>query len=259
MVLVMLARWMRLLGPCVALVLLVGCASQHSDGGLWDRQAIQQEDVQGRLPAPQRQAARRGVELAAADAALETEQERLGQELADCPSAAREPLKPSAFIEVRDSVRIRAAGDTARLQRVGSQALADWYVRRARATGSMQQCDSARAALNGQTQAQQPVTDVVGQLGWATVTRAASYPGDALAAPTNEQATALYGLAWTDTLRAQSPLPEQLSAAYGGALLTEQPLPPAIGGRSSEEVVDVLAPAYPTVEPDALLLALTAR
>ena len=46
---------------------------------------------------------------------------------------------------------------------------------------------------------------------------------------------------------------------YGGSLQTFSPLPESLRGRTPEDVVDELAPAYPQWEPDALLHALTER
>jgi hypothetical protein len=142
---------------------------------------------------------------------------------------------------------------------VANQALADWFVRRARATGSPERCAMARAALAGRTTTQAPSPELLNELGWATVTRSANYPGTPDDNLNDATARALYALGWSDTVRAASPLPEHLSAVYGGALVTEQPLPRTLQGRSPEEAVDALAPAFPSLEPDAILQALVAR
>jgi len=153
-------------------------------------------------------------------------------------------------------MRIRASGDAQRLAHVSNQALADWYLRRARQTGNADQCTKARAALSGQVSptpnpptpnpaapnpaasnpaapnsaapnqaapnpaapnpaAPDSAAPIPASLGDATVTRAQGYPGDVLQVPTTtpEQAVTLYGLGWTDTVHAPSPLPEYLALA----------------------------------------------
>src|SRR3954452_6909725 len=153
MVLVMLARWMRrrrLGGLSIALLVLAGCAPGPSDGGLWDRQGGRQGGVVGNLSTAQRSAAAHATELGLVDAQLASEDTRLSTALDMCPGAERAGLQASPADPLRDSMRIRASADAQRLAHVSNQALADWYLRRARQTGKADQCTKARAALSGQ-------------------------------------------------------------------------------------------------------------
>ena len=88
------------------------------------------------------------------------------------------------------------------------------------------------------------------------MTRAPGYPGDVLQPATPEEAVTLYGLAWTDTLHAPSPLPQYLAATYGGTPSLDSP---GAAIAKPEDQVDTLAPAYPAWEPDAIWQALSTR
>lgn len=126
---------MRRLVLVAASTVLAGCAAPHSDGGLWARQALQQELALSRLAEGQRAATAHAFELQLADEALDAEQARIEQ------------CRPPASSTLRDSILIRIADDPPRQLRVAQQALADAYLRQA-------QCDNARAALAGAIPAQ---------------------------------------------------------------------------------------------------------
>ncbi|MDQ3810978.1 MAG: hypothetical protein M3336_11865, partial [Chloroflexota bacterium] len=130
---------MRRLGVAVAAIVLAGCSAPSADagdGGLWAREAIRQELSLARLSDPRRAALAREVELSLADELLDREQARLAVLLADCPAAQRQSLVLSEGDRARDAARLRIADDASRRARVADQALADWFIRRGRATGS---------------------------------------------------------------------------------------------------------------------------
>lgn len=245
------------LALAIACTLLTGCAAPPSDGGLWVRTGLQQELVIGRLSDAQRAAAAHDFELRLVDDALTQESRRLQQAAQDCPGSNREPLALSSSNRVRDSIRVRAGEDSVRMANIARQALADWYLRRARATGTDELCQRARAALAGSLP---PMSDDrLNQLGLATVSRNAAYPGEITPGDSPTVALAEYALGWTDTVRGATPLPEYLAAVYGGSVTTDVQLPSLLRARTPEELVDELAPAYPAWEPDAILQALIAR
>jgi hypothetical protein len=251
-----LAATMRL-ALAIACVLLTGCAAPPSDGGLWARTGLQQELVIGRMSDNQRAAAAHEFELRLVDDALTQEARRLEQAAQACPSSERSPLGVSQSDRVRDSMRVRIRDDPERARRVASQALADWYLRRARATGMLELCQRARDALAGSLPA--IADDRLQQLGQATVSRNAAYPGEITPGDNPSQALVMYALGWSDTVHGATPLPEYLAAVYGGSVTTDTQLPSSSSARSPEELVDELAPAYPAWEPDAILQALIAR
>ena len=280
------ARPMRRL-LALGCLLLVGCAGPHSTGALWSLQNQQREAVVFSQTDAQRAQAARAYELSLADESLAAERARVEVALLDCPGRPR-AMAISSGDAVRDSIRVRAQADAARLTAVAQVALADWRLRRARATGEARFCEAARAALTaaptGSPTAGGPL---LARLGQATVTRhptasGATVGGDPrvlrttmggepgqqdLTAPGDRTrqvrtpaadpliALSLYATQSVDTVRAAAPLPQYLAAIYGGQLLAGAATPD-LGGQSPEEVVDDLAPAHPEWEPDALYAAL---
>ena len=246
-------------------LLLAGCTGPHSTGGLWAQQNLEREAALFRLTDAQRAEAATAFELSLADESLAAERSRMEAALNDCPGDRR-PLTISSGDAVRDSVRLRARADTARLTAVAQIALADWRVRRGQATGDAQFCDAARAALTAPPAA--PRTDgLLGSLGEATVTRDPRQPGSAFTGDPRQPlsiaggdplvALSLYATESVDTVRAAAPLPQYLAAVYGGQVMPGAAAPD-LGGRPPAAVVDDLAPAYPDWEPDALYAALSA-
>jgi hypothetical protein len=238
------------------LLVLVGCAGPHSTGALWAQQNLEQEAALFRLSDAQRADQAHGFGLGLADEGLRAERARLEAGLQACPDGAREPLTLSAADRVRDAIRVRAAGDSARLTMVAQMALADWRLRRARATGESRLCDLARAALAAPPPSSEPGQGLLERLGPAVVARspratAQVSGGDALVD------LSLYASGWTDLVRAPSPLPQYLAAVYGGQLI-ERPSIANLNGQSAEDVVDSIAPNYPEWEPDAIYAALRA-
>jgi hypothetical protein len=210
-----------------------------------------------RLSDAQRAAQARTFELAQADATLAAERARMLDALADCPGTTRQPLTLSEGNRARDAVRVRAQGDAPRLVSVAQVALADWRLRRARATGDAAMCEAARTALEAPPPTGAP-DGAIERLGQATVARDPNGPGEPLADAEPLVAVSLYASGWADSVTADAPLPQYLAAVYGGVLLP--PLPrPDLGDRSPAQLVDELAPAYPTWEPDALYAALAER
>jgi hypothetical protein len=244
------------LGLAIGCVVLAGCTAPPSDGGLWARTGLQQELVIGRMSDEQRSAAAHAQELRLADETLSAEDQRLQAALQACPGSVRVPLAVSPAARLRDSMRVRVGDDAERLTGVARQALGDWYLRRAAATGAAEHCARARQALDGRIGAGSTASPA--QLGQAIVSRNPAYPGDTT--PADQPITTLveFALGWTDTVGGAAPLPEHLALVYGGSLQTESVLPASLRGRIPQEIVDELAPAYPQWEPDALLLALTA-
>ena len=150
----------------------------------------------------------------------------------------------------------RARDDPARLASLAQIALADWRLRRARATGDVRFCDEARQALAG---AARPGTapDVLSGLGLATVSRDPSHAGAVADGWPASAALSSYALGYVDTVQAMAPLPQYLAAVYGG-VFWPTPTAPALNGATPESLVDRFAPAYPDWEPDALYAVLSA-
>jgi hypothetical protein len=242
----MLAREMRWL--LAALVLGTAGCGPSADGALWSARAIQQELVLSRLSDAQRLAAAHGAEVQLVDAILNQEESRLRGALHICP-AERRPMAISPADKLRDSLRIRVADDSARLQKVADLALADWYVRRANATGFPELCYRASTALGVQKPIQATTTGSSAEE--ATVARS---PGDPPVSLGDAQtAIVAYALGWTDAVQAPAPLPHYLAAVYGGSVIN------VTQTRSNEHVealVDQLAPGQPRWEPDAIWQAL---
>ncbi len=247
---------MRLLLALCGL-LLVGCAGPHSTGALWAQQNLEREAALFRSTEAQRAAQAQAFELTLADEALAAERARVEQALQNCPGERR-PLALSAGDRVRDTIRLRARGDSGRLLAVAQVALADWYVRRGSSSGDASLCDRARSALSSTTVAPRPTEDLLAVVGEATVARQA---GSSAAAAGAEEAPlvtlSLYATQVIDGVRAAAPLPQYLAAVYGGQL-TEAARPSNLRAEAPETVestVDQLAPAYPEWEPDALYAA----
>ncbi len=128
---------MRRLVLVAAPMMLAGCAAcaaPPSDGGLWSRQALQEELTLSRIPDSQRAQTAKAFELQLADEDLNAEQARIQQ----CQSGTT---------AVPESINIRIANDPARLMRLGQLALASSLVQ----AGN---CEAARAALTGAPPAQ---------------------------------------------------------------------------------------------------------
>ncbi|HEV7664913.1 MAG TPA: hypothetical protein VGQ62_15390, partial [Chloroflexota bacterium] len=141
-------------------------------------------------------------------------------------------------------------------------ALADWYVRRAAASGDVGQCQRGRAALGGPPQAEPSAATLLAELGPATVSRDASAGNPARVAPPPSDALTLldlYASGYLDVVTATAPLPQYLAAVYGGSLSAGPTSVPNGQGRSAEQLVDDLAQVYPQWEPDALYEALRSR
>jgi hypothetical protein len=233
-------------------LLLVGCTGPHSTGALWAQRDIDQETLLFRLSDVQRADRVLAVELGLADETLAAERARIESGLSDCPGQGRDQtsLAPSIGDKSRDTVRIQASDEPARLASLAQIALADWRLRRARGTGEVHFCDAARQALAGGTP---PTTgpDVLSGLGTATVSRDPSHPSVVAAGWPASAALSSYALGYVDTVQAAAPLPQYLAAVYGG-VLQQSPMAPALNGAAPESLVDQLAPAYPDWEPDAL-------
>jgi hypothetical protein len=240
------------LSVAVACLLLAGCVGPHSSGGLWSLQNLEQELAVSRLTDEQRIARGRAVEVALADEAVAAEWARIDAALLNCPGDTRQALTVSPGDRVRDAVRLRIQDDQTRLAAVAQVALADWRVRRARATGDARFCDTAGAALAGGISVP-PRGDVIDGLGMATVTRDPRTSN--LSQESSDTAANLsnYALGVVDTVTARSPLPQYLAAVYGGVV---EKRPVAAPNSQADVLVDEFAPAYPEWEPDALYAAL---
>jgi hypothetical protein len=241
----------------LACALVVGCLGPHSSGALWALRNLDQELESGRQTDTQRAAQAHAYELGLADEALQAERTRIAATLQDCPGVARQPLAVSAGDRVRDAIRLRVGDDVVRQAAVANVALADWRVRRARATAQARFCDDARQALITSASGEPSTSDLLAGLGSATVTRD---PRHALVAAESGQSPTLltvshYALGYVDAVRAPAPLPQYLAAVYGGVVVGNE-RPPALNGQTPEGMVDRLAPAYPQWEPDAIYQAL---
>jgi hypothetical protein len=247
------------LSVALGCLLLVGCAGPHSTGALWAQQNLEQEAAMYRLSDAQRADRAQAFEHSLADETLAVERARIEAGLQDCPGpdTDRQPLVVSIGDRSRDTARIQAQDDPARLSSIAQVALADWSLRRARATGEAHFCDDARQALAG-TLGLAAASDVLTEAGMAIVTRD---PSRAVAAAEPLPANVLlsnYALGYIDTVQAMAPLPQYLAAVYGGVLLAAG-TPPMSNSATPESLVDRFAPAYPEWEPDALYAALVAK
>jgi hypothetical protein len=249
---------MRHLGPrlitawlLVVSGLSVACAGPHSTGALWARQNLEQERAMYQQSDAQRAGVARAFELGLADESLQAERQRITTALQNCPGASQ-PVGVSPGNSVRDVVRVRARADPARLAEVSQLALADWYARRASATGNTQFCEQAQAALSGLlTDAPAPGT-LLASTPAATVSRDPNVPTPPLSSDPPLLTLSQYALGSLDSVTAAAPLPQYLALVYGGSLSSSA----TMDAESAADLVDRQAPAYPNWEPDALYAAL---
>jgi hypothetical protein len=246
---------MRLL-VALGCLLLAGCTGPHSTGGLWAQQDIEQETVLFRLTDAQRTERLRSFELGLVDATLAAERARIEAGLQVCPGSGGQALAPSVGDKLRDTVRIHAQDDPVRMTSVAQIALADWRLRRARATGDASFCDGARQAFAGVGSGE--ASDLLTGLGMATVSRDPGRAVTVVEAWPVSMALSNYALGYVDTVQAMAPLPQYLAAVYGGVVLGTAAAP-ALHGATPEALVDRFAPAYPDWEPDALYAVLVQK
>jgi len=185
-----------------------------------------------------------------ADESLQAERQRITTELQYCPGP-RQPLGVSAGDTVRDTIRVRAQPDPARMAEVTRLALADWYTRRASATGNTQLCDRAQASLDGNLSTS-ATGDLLDDIPAATVSRDQGEPTPPLATDPPLVTLSEYALGSVDSVYAAAPLPQYLAAVYGGFVSGA----PVLDEEAAADLVDRQAPAYPGWEPDALYAAL---
>jgi hypothetical protein len=242
------------LSVALACLLVSGCVGSHSSGGLWALQNVEQEAVLSRTSDAQRAAQAHAFELQLADEALAAERARIEAAVKDCPGTTRQALTLSPGDRMRDAVRLRVQDDQPRLAALAQVALADWRMRRGRATGEVRLCDAAQAGLTGAATPSTAPSNVLSRLGPATVTRDAARPLPTASAASTAEGLSSYALGVVDALTAPSPLPQYLAAVYGGVVASR--VAPALTGQSAEALVDELAPAYPGWEPDAVYEAL---
>jgi hypothetical protein len=238
---------------CLALLASgVACAGPDSTGALWSQQYLEREKAYFAVSDVQHRALAQMFELGLADDGLAAEAQRIDAALRDCPGS-RHALAVSPDDARRDSIRVRAEGDSPRLAQVARLALADWYVRRASATSDQSFCQRAQAARAGALPSP-PAADLLEQLPTATVTRD---PRQTPPTPNSDPTTALlarYVLGSIDAITAATPLPHYLATVYGGYLVTAAA---PIDAESAAVRVDAQAVAYPDWEPDALYAALS--
>ncbi|HEV7664389.1 MAG TPA: hypothetical protein VGQ62_12690, partial [Chloroflexota bacterium] len=196
-------------------LLCVGCLGPHTTGGLWAQQNLEQELAQFRLTDAQRVERATVYELGVADEMLAADKARVEAALKSCLGTQRQALGLSEGDRVRDGVRLRIGADATRSTTLAQVALADWYVRRAAASGDVGQCQRARAALGGAPQAEPSASTLLAELGRATVSRDASAGNPAgVAPPTTDALTLLdlYASGYLDVVTATAPLPQYLAA-----------------------------------------------
>jgi hypothetical protein len=225
----------------------VGCVGEGSNGAVWAARNLDAERAMFQLGDARRAQMAQSFELGLADETLGAEQQRVQALLQGCPGQ-RSAFAPSRGNTLRDSVRIRAQGDPARIQAVADVALADWFSRRASATGNAAYCAQAQAALNGTAQTPPP-TNLLANIPAATVAR----DPNAKPVPIDGGTLSNYALGYLDAVSGAAPLPQYLAVVYGGSLRNAQPTTDA---DSAARLVDVQAAAYPQWEPDALYAAL---
>jgi len=244
---------MRRLVPLCLLVTSitsVACAGPHSTGALWAQQNLEHERAMFQLSDAQRAGIAEAYELTLADESLRSERQRITTEIQNCPGPPQ-TLGVSPGDAQRDTVRIRAQSDPARLAEVAHLALADWYARRAGMTGNGQFCERARSALSGAL-APEAAGDLLSNLPTATVTRDPRTPVPPLTTEPPIMTLSGYALGSVDSVSAAAPLPQYLALVYGGFLQTQA----ALDTETAADLVDRQAPAYPEWEPDALYAAL---
>jgi hypothetical protein len=230
------------------------CAGPHSTGALWAQQYLEQEHQFFALSDAQLASRAQAFELQLADAALASETQRIQAALGECPGQPQ-ALAASPADSVRDGIRVRAQSDAARMRHVAQLALADWYLRRASATGDTRFCDQARSALSEQP-AQTGSANLLDGLPAATVSRDQRQSAAPLLTAAPPVILSSYALGSVDSVRAAAPLPQYLALVYGGFLYTDADAPPALDAETAAASVDRQAPAYPDWEPDALYAAL---
>jgi hypothetical protein len=238
---------MRRLLPLVLVLVGIGCAGPHSSGALWAQQNLEAERAAFRLGDARRAQLAQEFELSIADDSLSAEVQRIRAELQACP-APRAAFNPSEQDKLRDGIRLHVESGAARLAKLSDVAVADWFVRRASATGDSGFCARAAQALNGES-ADPPVRDVLNGIPTATVARFAA----ATPAVPDVATLSNYALGFVDVLTASAPLPQYLAVVYGGAVVDGAP---TLSAESAAIKVDTQAAAYPEWEPDALYAAL---
>jgi uncharacterized lipoprotein YmbA len=237
----------------VLLLTTTGCAGPHSNGALWSLQNAQQEIALYALGDAQRQAQAQAYELSLADQTLASERDRLQVVMQTCPGP-RQAFDLSRADAARDAARVQAQTDNTRLTQLGQVSLADWYIRRAEATGDAQFCHMAKDALNGTTQGTSNAQDLLAQIPAATVSRDPRRTPPDLARDPALESLSTYALGAIDSLTAAAPLPQYLALVYGGSL--QPPQDPVLDQEAAAAAVDRAAPAFPEWEPDALYAAL---
>jgi hypothetical protein len=234
----------------LASVASMACAGPHSTGALWAQQNLEQERALFQQSDTQRAGIAQAFEFDLADQTLQAERQRITTELQNCPGPPR-PLGMSSGDASRDTVRVRAQFDAARLADVSHLALADWYSRRAGATGNAQLCERASAALSGDVESA-TATDLLDRVPAATVSRDASAGTPPLTSDPPLVTLSEYALGAVDSVYAAAPLPQYLALVYGGYLTS----PPELDAETAADLVDRQAPGFPEWEPDALSAAL---
>jgi hypothetical protein len=243
---------MRLRLTLLILPLITGCAAPRSSGAVWAKQNLEAERAMFQLGDAGRAKLAQDFLFSLVDEELTAERKGLNTALESCPGQFQ-ALQLSPGDRPRDSMRIRAQNDPARLAEVANLALADWYVRRAATTSDASLCARAQNALDGAASVPQPDSrDLLQGVPVATVTRDGS---NSDTVPTTQPLVTLsnYALGYLDTVQAAAPLPQYLAGVYGGSL--ERAEPP-VGADTAANLVDAQAAAYPEWEPDALYLAL---
>jgi hypothetical protein len=231
-------------------VMSAACVGPHSTGALWARQNLEQERAMYQQSDAQRAGIALDFELGLADESLEAERQRITSELQNCP-ASSQPLGVSPGDSVRDTIRLHAQANPARLAAVSQLALADWFARRASATRNAQFCERAQSALAG-TAASSAKADLLSNVPSATVSRDPRAPTPPLTSDPPLAALSQYALGSLDSLTAPAPLPQYLALVYGGSLSSSA----GMDAETAADLVDAQAPAYPDWEPDALYAAL---
>ena len=243
---------MRRLLPLL-LIGSVACAGPHSTGTLWSLENLQQERAFFSVGDLERQARAQKYELTLADETLASERQRLESVMQTCPGP-REPLAMSNADAARDVVRLRAEADEVRLGQVAQLALADWYLRRAGATGEAGFCSMAHTALNAAPSSPPQTDSLLARLPAATVTRDPRHALPELTQDPPMVSLSGYALGAVDSVTADAPLPQYLALVYGGSL--QPPQAAALDQESAAAAVDQAAPAFTGWEPDALYAAL---
>jgi hypothetical protein len=232
----------------------VACVGPHSTGASWAQQNLEQERAAFQLSDAQRQGIAQAFELSVADESLQAESARITAELQNCPSP-RQPLAVSTGDAVRDAIRVQSQADPRRLAEVAQLSLADWYARRASATGNAQFCDRAQSALSGagaSSTGASASADLLAGVPAATVSRDQGDPTPPLATDPPLVMLSAYALGAVDSVYADAPLPQYLAAVYGGFVSSQ----PVVDEETAADLVDKQAPAYADWEPDALYAAL---